>query len=45
MPIDGSPLSYPGLSGVYIGLALPLMVYILLGHFRAIPKEIDEAKG
>jgi ABC-type glycerol-3-phosphate transport system permease component len=35
--------TYPGLSGVYIGLALPLMVYILWGHFRAIPKEIDEA--
>jgi ABC-type glycerol-3-phosphate transport system permease component len=35
--------TYPGLSGVYIGLSLPLMVYILWGHFRAIPKEIDEA--
>jgi ABC-type glycerol-3-phosphate transport system permease component len=35
--------SYTGLSGVYIGLALPLMVYILWGHFRAIPAEIDEA--
>jgi multiple sugar transport system permease protein len=35
--------TYRGLSGVYIGLALPLMVYILWGHFRAIPAEIDEA--
>jgi multiple sugar transport system permease protein len=35
--------TYRGLSGVYIGLALPLMVYILWGHFRAIPIEIDEA--
>ena len=35
--------TYRGLSGVYIGLALPLMVYILWGHFRAIPTEIDEA--
>ena len=35
--------TYTGLSGVYIGLALPLMVYILWGHFRAIPAEIDEA--
>ena len=35
--------TYQGLSGVYIGLSLPLMVYILWGHFRAIPREIDEA--
>jgi ABC-type glycerol-3-phosphate transport system permease component len=35
--------TYRGLSGVYIGLALPLMVYVLWGHFRAIPIEIDEA--
>ena len=35
--------TYQGLSGVYIGLSLPLMVYILWGHFRAIPAEIDEA--
>lgn len=35
--------TYRGLSGIYIGLALPLMVYILWGHFRAIPAEIDEA--
>jgi multiple sugar transport system permease protein len=35
--------TYTGLSGVYIGLSLPLMVYILWGHFRAIPREIDEA--
>lgn len=35
--------TYTGLSGVYIGLSLPLMVYILWGHFRAIPAEIDEA--
>jgi ABC-type glycerol-3-phosphate transport system permease component len=35
--------TYTGLSGVYIGLSLPLMVYILWGHFRTIPREIDEA--
>jgi ABC-type glycerol-3-phosphate transport system permease component len=35
--------TYRGLSGVYIGLALPLMVYVLWGHFRAIPASIDEA--
>lgn len=35
--------SYTGLSGVYIGLSLPLMVYILWGHFRTIPRELDEA--
>jgi multiple sugar transport system permease protein len=35
--------SYQGLSGVYIGLALPLMVWVMWGHFRAIPKELDEA--
>jgi multiple sugar transport system permease protein len=35
--------SYTGLSGVYIGLALPLMVWVMWGHFRSIPREIDEA--
>jgi multiple sugar transport system permease protein len=35
--------TYTGLSGTYIGLALPLMVYVLWVHFRAIPSEIDEA--
>jgi multiple sugar transport system permease protein len=35
--------TYTGLSGTYIGLALPLMVYVLWVHFRAIPTEIDEA--
>jgi multiple sugar transport system permease protein len=35
--------TYTGLSGVYIGLSLPLMVYILWGHFRTIPREMDEA--
>jgi multiple sugar transport system permease protein len=35
--------TYRGLSGVYIGLALPLMVWVMWGHFRAIPKELDEA--
>lgn len=29
--------TYQGLSGVYIGLSLPLMVYILWAHFRTIP--------
>jgi trehalose/maltose transport system permease protein len=35
--------TYRGLSGVYIGLALPLMVWVMWGHFRSIPKELDEA--
>jgi len=35
--------TYRGLSGVYIGLALPLMVHILWGYFRTIPTEIDDA--
>jgi ABC-type glycerol-3-phosphate transport system permease component len=35
--------TYRGLAGVYIGLSMPLMVYILYGHFRLIPKEIDES--
>ncbi len=35
--------TYSGLSSVYIGLALPLMVWVMWGHFRSIPKEIDEA--
>jgi ABC-type glycerol-3-phosphate transport system permease component len=35
--------TYQGLSGVYIGLALPLMVWVMWGHFRSIPKELDEA--
>jgi ABC-type glycerol-3-phosphate transport system permease component len=35
--------TYPGLSGVYIGLALPLMVWVMWGHFRSIPRELDEA--
>ncbi len=35
--------TYRGLSGVYIGLSVPLMVFVLYGHFRAIPREVDEA--
>lgn len=35
--------TYRGLSGIYIGLSVPLMVYILYGHFRLIPKELTEA--
>ncbi len=35
--------TYQGLAGVYVGLAIPLMVWVMWGHFRAIPKEIDEA--
>ena len=35
--------TYRGLSGVYVGLALPLMVWVMWGHFRAIPRELDEA--
>lgn len=35
--------TYAGLSGAYIGLSIPLMVFILYSHFRAIPHEMDEA--
>ncbi len=35
--------TYEGLSTSYIGLSLPLMVYIMYGYFRGIPKEMEEA--
>jgi ABC-type glycerol-3-phosphate transport system permease component len=35
--------TYEGLAGVYVGLGLPLMVWVMWGHFRSIPKELDEA--
>lgn len=35
--------TYSGLSGSYIGLSIPLMVFILYSHFRAVPPEVDEA--
>ncbi len=35
--------TYEGLSGVYVGLSLPLMIFVIYGHFRAIPHELDEA--
>lgn len=35
--------TYEGLSTAYIGLSLPLMVYIMYGYFRGIPKEMEEA--
>lgn len=35
--------SYHGLSTAYIGLMIPLMVFIMYSHFRALPKELDEA--
>jgi len=35
--------TYEGLSGVYIGLSLPLMIFVIYGHFRSIPFEMDEA--
>jgi ABC-type glycerol-3-phosphate transport system permease component len=35
--------TYQGLSTAYIGLSLPLMVFIMYGYFRGIPKEMEEA--
>lgn len=35
--------SYHGLSTAYVGLMVPLMVFIMYSHFRNLPKEIDEA--
>ncbi len=49
LPVPGKTVvlglldTYQGLAGVYVGLAIPLMVWVMWGHFRAIPKEIDEA--
>jgi multiple sugar transport system permease protein len=35
--------TYRGLIGVYTSFGLPLMVWVLFGHFRQIPRELDEA--
>jgi multiple sugar transport system permease protein len=35
--------TYQGLIGVYTSFGLPLMVWVLFGHFRQIPRELDEA--
>ncbi len=35
--------TYEGLGGVYVGLSMPLMIFVLYGHFRSIPMEMDEA--
>jgi ABC-type glycerol-3-phosphate transport system permease component len=35
--------TYEGLATAYVGLTLPLMVYIMYGYFRGIPKELEEA--
>jgi len=35
--------TYEGLSISYMGLSLPLMVYIMYGYFRGIPREMEEA--
>lgn len=35
--------TYEGLATAYVGLTLPLMVYIMYGYFRQIPKEMEEA--
>jgi multiple sugar transport system permease protein/trehalose/maltose transport system permease protein len=35
--------TYRGLIGVYVSFGLPLMVWVLFGHFRQIPRELDEA--
>ncbi len=35
--------SYPGLILPYVAFSLPLVVWILIGFFDEIPREIDEA--
>jgi multiple sugar transport system permease protein len=35
--------TYEGLATCYVGLALPLMIYIMYGYFRGIPREMEEA--
>ncbi|MFI0816615.1 carbohydrate ABC transporter permease [Streptomyces sp. NPDC021098] len=35
--------TYTGLSGSYVGLALPLMIFVLYAHFRSLPTQLDEA--
>jgi multiple sugar transport system permease protein len=35
--------TYPGLILPYIGISLPLMIWILVGFFDEIPRELDDA--
>jgi ABC-type glycerol-3-phosphate transport system permease component len=35
--------TYPGLVLPYLTFAMPLTVWLLVGHFRAIPRELEEA--
>lgn len=35
--------TYEGLAGVYVGLSMPLMIFVMYGHFRSIPLQMDEA--
>lgn len=35
--------TYQGLGGAYVGLALPLMIFVLYAHFRSLPAQLDEA--
>jgi multiple sugar transport system permease protein len=35
--------SYPGLILPYIGMSLPLMIWILVGFFDEVPRELDDA--
>jgi len=35
--------TYHGLGGTYVGLALPLMIFVLYAHFRSLPAQLDEA--
>lgn len=35
--------TYRGLAGTYVGLILPLMVFIMYTQFQSIPRELDEA--
>jgi multiple sugar transport system permease protein len=35
--------TYEGLATCYVGLSLPLMIYIMYGYFRGIPREMEEA--
>jgi ABC-type glycerol-3-phosphate transport system permease component len=35
--------TYGGLGSVYVGMSVPLMIFILYVHFRTIPYDLDEA--
>jgi multiple sugar transport system permease protein len=35
--------TYTGLIIVYLGLGLPLVIWVLFGYFKSIPREIDDA--